>query len=152
MKALSPGRLPLPTPQLPFLLLWAAFSMAPGGQTAQEGPPGAQAGVGPTPNCFEPARRGRTAGWPPATGGPRAARRFPALPLGMAARGQTWGTRGGHKASADLEKGVSESFGGEQTRSGSSTVSGSQWVHHPFLENNRSGEDGGSTEAGVAKL
>lgn len=35
MKALSPGRLPRPTPQLPFLLFRTAFFMAPGGQAAQ---------------------------------------------------------------------------------------------------------------------
>lgn len=114
MKASSPRRRPLPTPQLPFLFFRTAFFMAPGGQAPQRASQ-SRSWSGSNSQLFrtreEPAHCGPTAGG----GADRpAARRPRALLLGMAARGQKLDNCAVTRPRWTPESGVSGNLGGEK--------------------------------------
>ena len=115
MEPLSQGGPLCPRP-VTFPALVGGLLHGPRGAGRSGGPPGAEAGVDPTPNCFEPARRRRTAG--PGWSGPRGTpgRREPSgAALGMAARGQKLGDRVATRPQWTPESKRREHFGGETT-------------------------------------
>lgn len=143
--AFVPGRPPLPTAPLPFRLLFAAFFMAPGGQAAQGGLPEPKLEWIQLPTVSNlrgagalRARGGeRTTGYPGAAGSPRA------LLSGWPPGGRSWATvwpqglsgprkASGGNISVEKQQNLCRGRGGSL----GNPAPGSQWVHHPSLENN----------------
>lgn len=120
----------------------------PGRPGRSGGPPWAEAGVSPSPNCFESG-----------AGALRIDSRWRG-DLELAPRGRCDAASQTLRGSAvttmlwqTLEHAVPEKFGAEkQNFCGPNTMPGSQWVHHPFLGNYWNGEGGGNLEVGASEM
>lgn len=159
-KAWSPGHHSLPHSPVTFSAFDRGLLHGPGKAGRSAGPPGAEAGVGPTPNCLEPSRseqlahcaqngdlrRGgdlghRPSGWPPG---------------GAATTPRSWAAVRSPRGPTSMGPGKWSVWKfwwkKNETPAGTSTVPGSQWVRHSFLGNYWNREGGGSTEEGVSKM
>lgn len=120
-KAWSPGHHSLPHSPVTFSAFGGGLLHGPGKAGRSAGPPGAEAGVGPTPNCLEPSRSEELAHWRKTgtSGGETSGTAPRADPQGALRRRPEVGQQCGHQKDPPqwtLENGVCENFRGKKTK------------------------------------
>lgn len=151
MKALSPRRRPLPTPQLPFLSFRTAFFMAPGGQAPSEGLPEPKLEWVQLPTVSNSRGAGALRPDRGRRGGPPGAARTPhpgRCPSGWPPGGRSWNNCAVTGPPGTRERGVSGNWGeGDKTCAGWGVGRGR--IVHSWKT---TAEDGRSTEEGAAEM